>query len=387
MNPSRQELCVRALLAGAATAIVALGSASVATAGTVTFGSPLNVPATMSTNELDYTSHTHDGADTALWNVAVPGEPPTAPVAGEVKSIKLEGCAEEVNGVKPLAYVHFQDLHPVSGGGVEVVATATSNEGGVPFEVPICSRTVTDRTITPYAPVALCVLTGDYVGFNDEGGFEEPNYPAGTPFKVIGEVSGATMYSFIGDNETNNGATLTYSKTNGARSGFATNSGQELMMQVTELEGNTYYCHGAPEAPAEKPSGGGGSGGGKTESPGSGGGSTKKTTPKPARSVLKLTKKSEKVKKGVVDVPVSCDGKAACTGTVVLKAKSAKGGTEEIGHATLTLAGGKKKTVLVKLDTLGRKRVRAAAGKRFDVAVTLRAASGEPANVGTLLVK
>src|ERR1700744_34336 len=71
---SRQGFGVRVLAAGIATAVLALAGAATASAATVTFGSPLNVPAKLTTNELDYTAGTHDGADTALWNVALPGE-------------------------------------------------------------------------------------------------------------------------------------------------------------------------------------------------------------------------------------------------------------------------------------------------------------------------
>ena len=57
----------------------------------------------------------------------------------------------------------------------------------------------------------LCVGQGDYVDFNDEGGFVgggPPPYPAGVPYEVIGAVPGAAMDSFVRDGGTNNGATM-----------------------------------------------------------------------------------------------------------------------------------------------------------------------------------
>lgn len=389
-NARDGRLCSVRRLLGALTAgaLLILASASAASAETVTFGSSLKVAATMNTDELDYkgteTSYEgkevrtdHDGADTALWNVEAPaGEAPAAPAAGEIKSVKLEGCAERPEGAAPpLTQIHFQDLHPTGGGAVQVVATSA------PFEIPVCGENgASDKTVTTYTPEALCVLPGDYVDLNDEGG-EAASYRGGVPYEVIGSVAGATMDSFIANNETNNGDALSPSRTE-AMAGFASNSKQELMLQATEFEGNTYYCHGAPEAPAEKPAGGS-----KTEGSKGPGGTTKKAAAKAVPSVLKLLKQDEQVKKDKVGVSLSCIGKAACTGTLVLKAKALSGGVEEIGHRALSLAGGHKQVVTVELTALGRKRMHEADGARVKTTVTLRAASGEPTAVGTLLLK
>ncbi|MHB1468640.1 MAG: hypothetical protein ACYCX7_05735, partial [Solirubrobacteraceae bacterium] len=357
-----------------------LAGAGFAGAATVTFGSPLSVPASHTTDELNYVGAepvaglkvNHAGADTALWTVTSPAGAPTSPGSGEIVKLELEGCVERAAGAPPLSKeqreVHFQNLREQAGGSFKAESTSS------PFEMPVCGEGASASTVSTITPAHFCIATGEYIDFNDSGWFSAPYYYSGVPYRVIGSVSGAKMDSFVSTEGAGTGAIFSPSMTN-PNYGFASNANDELMIRATLNTAGSYFCPGSePPAPPEKSSGGGGSG--KTPPP-----------PKPAKSVLKLGKRSEKVKKGLVAVPVSCVGKAVCDGTLVLKAKAAKGGVEEIGHKPIKLAGGQKKIFRVKLDVLGRKRVKAAAGKRFDAAVTLRAASGEPAKVGTLVLK
>ena len=48
--------------------------------------------------------------------------------------------------------------------------------------------------------------TGDYVAFNDEGGYVPYIYRSGVPYQVLGAARGSVMNSFIRGNGTNNGA-------------------------------------------------------------------------------------------------------------------------------------------------------------------------------------
>jgi hypothetical protein len=236
---------------GVALAALALSSAAAATAGaaTSTFGSPLSVPATLNTAEnLGYSGSNvalpgstfhiaHDGADTALWNVSMPVGAPTAPTAGQVTVIKLEGCAERPAGApEPLVQIHFQDLVPTAGGGARINLTAG------PYDIPVCGvGGASGSTVTTYEPFGLCVSAGDYVDFNDEGGFVPsesgpPPYPAGVPYMVIGSVPGATMDSFVRNGGTNNGDTFSPSDTT-FHDGFVANQNEELMLQATLATG------------------------------------------------------------------------------------------------------------------------------------------------------
>ena len=204
--------------------VVAIGvslsiGSSDASAAITTFGSPLSVPATLNTTQnLNYEGiytpvppnpeapnglfHTnHNGADTAIWNVQLASGMATAPAAGQALKIKLEGCAEPApGGPAPLNHIHFQDISPLPGGGAKV--NLTSQE----YEMPICGENgASGSTVTTYEPVNLCVSQGDYVDFNDEGGYVPFIYRSGVPYRVLGATPGSIADSFIKPNGTNNG--------------------------------------------------------------------------------------------------------------------------------------------------------------------------------------
>jgi hypothetical protein len=237
---------------------VALAPA-IANANVQTIGSPLSVPATLNTAEnLGYPGtntavppspeapngvfHTfHYGADTAIWNVAQASGLVQVPGTGQALKVSLEGCAEPAqSGPSPLTQIHFQDLSPMPGGGAKVNITSQG------FEIPICGRNgASGSTVTSYEPINLCVSAGDYVGFNDEGGYVENVYRNGVPYKVLGAVRGSMADTFLLDNGTGNGATLSPSVLN-SDYGFAANEGEELLMQVRVGTGAdaTHICAG-----------------------------------------------------------------------------------------------------------------------------------------------
>lgn len=228
-------------------------------AAMMTIGSPLSVPATLNTStDLSYLGtytqvprspeapngvfHTpHYGADTALWNVAQAAGHARVPATGQVLKVSLEGCAQAArNGPAPNTQIHFQDLSPLPGGGAEANITAG------PFNIPICGQGGAGAsTVTTYEPVRLCVGAGDYVDFNDEGGYVENVYRSGVPYQVLGAVRGSMADSFLADNGTGNGAIFSPLDT-AANDGFASNQGEELMLQVELGTGPdaTFACPG-----------------------------------------------------------------------------------------------------------------------------------------------
>ncbi len=250
----KQLLGTCLLVVTAALLAPAAGSAAVST-----FGSPLSVPATLNTAENlgyygTYTAvpptpqvpngvvHTqHYGADTALWNVALGSGSPAVPATGQALKIALEGCAlSSPGGPAPLTQIHFQDVSPLPGGGAKVNLTSQA------FTIPVCGENgASGSTVSTYEPVNLCVSQGDYVSFNDNGGYVPNVYRAGVGYKVLGSVPGSTADSFIRNNGTMNGAMLSPTDSS-ANDGFAVNKEEELMMQVTLGTGPdaTHICPG-----------------------------------------------------------------------------------------------------------------------------------------------
>ena len=112
--------------------------------------------------------------------------PRVRPEEGQALKVKLEGCAEAApGGPAPLTQIHLQDITPLSGGGAKVDLTSQ------PFEIPICGRGgASGSTVTTYEPVNLCMAKGDYIDFNDEGGYVANVYPSGVPYRVLGAVTG-----------------------------------------------------------------------------------------------------------------------------------------------------------------------------------------------------
>ncbi len=229
-------------------------------AAVTTFGSPLSVPASENTaTGLSYPGSTfpygtgivhvnHDGADTAMWNASLASGSAASPADGQITSVTLEGCAEQApGGPAPLTQIHFQALTPQPGGGMLIDVTTQ------PFDIPVCGvGGASATTTTAYSPTNFCVHQGDYVAFNDEGGFDSTYYPSGVPYEVLGAVGGSTADSYIANNGTNNGTTMSPSVST-AINGFAVNSGQELLLQSTLATGPdaTPLCPGGTAG--EKP--------------------------------------------------------------------------------------------------------------------------------------
>lgn len=331
--------------------------AGTAGATTLTFGSPLKVSATKDTaNDLDYQGSNvplpgsvfhipHDGADGALWNVRLPMGDPTAPVGGQVVSVRLEGCAKS-NGPAPLTQIHFQSLAPLAGGGAKVELTSQA------FEIPVCGVDgASGSTISSYNPINLCVTQGDYVSFNEEGGFVPaqngpPPYPAGVPYMVIGGVPGAVMDSFIRNNGVGNGATFSPTDTTN-HDGFASNTNEELMLQATLATG--------PDATPICPGGTKG-----LPPPGSVRVSHRHvfptlTIPTPQLDGMNI--------RGVVQIAVYCHSAISCTGTLTLHSKPRHGSHSIwLGSARFVVGAHSTGKAHVRLSNLARRMVRKTSG-------------------------
>jgi hypothetical protein len=252
----------RLLLAGAFVALLAVLAPAASQAKLTTIGSPLSVPATLNPSDnLSYPGtytgvpvspeapngifHTfHFGADTAIWNFSQAAGKTAVPATGQASKIELEGCAQKAsNGPNPLTTIHFQDLSSTPDGGAKVNITSQG------FDLPVCGENGAGAsTITSFIPINLCVSAGDYVGFNDSGGYVPNVYRSGVPYQVLGAVTGATTDSFIKDEGTGNGATFSPSVTS-ANDGFAVNRNEELLMRVTLATGAdaTHICPGGSQ--------------------------------------------------------------------------------------------------------------------------------------------
>jgi hypothetical protein len=240
-----QRAMTRLLSASALAALLALMLPAASPAALTTIGSPLSVPATLNTAEnLNYAGtntavppspefpsgevHTyHNAADAALWNTQAGGAPTSVPADGQAMKIRLEGCAQPAaGGPPPLTQIHFQALSPLPGGGAKVSLSSGA------FNVPVCGvNGAGGHTLSTYEPVNLCVHRGDWVAFNEEGGFVPHFYQSGVRFNVLGAVPGSGFDSFIRGNGTNNGAVFSPLDSS-SMDGFAFNGGEELMMQV-----------------------------------------------------------------------------------------------------------------------------------------------------------
>ncbi len=322
-----------------------------ARAATMTFGSSLSVPATEDTaNNLNYTGSNvlvpgsvfhipHDGADSALWNAQLAGASPTAPTAGQVVSVSLEGCAVS-NGPPPLTQIHFQALSPLAGGGAKVELTSQA------FEIPVCGASgASGSTVSTYQPINLCVAQGDYVDFNDEGGFVgaqngPPPYPAGVPYMVIGAVAGSTLDSFIANNGAGNGATFSPSETSSSN-GFAANPGEQLMLQATLATGPdaTPTCGGTKGLPSP------------AELRARHHVFPPLTIPTPQFDGMNA--------RGVVQVAIYCHATTACTGTITLHSEPHHGSSAVwLGAAGFTVASHHTGKARVHLSQLARRMIR-----------------------------
>jgi hypothetical protein len=246
----------------------------------------------------------HYGADTAIWNTAVEGHPGALPRAGQAVRIKLEGCAARPAGAPaPLTQIHFQTLVH-QGSDLRVALTS----GG--FEIPVCGEGgAGPATVTTYSPVNLCVHRGDFVGFNDEGGFVEPWYRAGVAYQTLGSAKGSEIASFIRSGGTGDGAVFSPTARSSLE-GFATRSREALMMQVVLGTGPDarYVCPG-----------------GTRDAP-------------PVLPALRVSRQTDGINRSrIVAVAIYCRPATGCNGSAAMQLA----GGPAVGRARFSLPGAK----------------------------------------------
>ncbi|HEV7161777.1 MAG TPA: hypothetical protein VGN25_00840 [Solirubrobacteraceae bacterium] len=347
-----------------------------ANAAITTLGSPLSQPATLNTAEnLGYTGSSvavppapdapngvyhvyHDGVDSALWNASLASGAPQAPQTGQAVKISLEGCAEpSSSGAAPLTQIHFQDLSPLPEGGAHANITSQA------FDIPVCGQGgASGSTVSTYEPINLCVAAGDYVAFNDEGGFAPGSYPNGVPYRVIGATGGSTMDSYLRDNGTGNGATFAPADVT-SEDGFARNSGEELMMQVTLGTGAdaTHICAGGTQGAP------------------------------PVLAPIRVSPQTDGINhERIVSIAVFCRLQPTCKGVATLSVSNLSGyaGTSgshpsTVGRASFNLAPNKTTHLPIRLSSS----VMGVIRKHHGIAVTLTAVVAGNAVAQTIKVK
>jgi len=279
-------------------------------------------------------AETH-GVDAAFWGLALPGGRGTiVPSSGQITTIRLKGTAvpsSAPGAPPPLTDVHFQVLHPRADGAVTVSLTSQ------PFKIPSGGD---PNRITSYRPVNLCAAAGDYVAFNDSGGFEPTYYPQGVPYRVFSQVPGASTGFFSKGNGTNNGATFS-----GAR-----HEGQELLMQMDLATG--------PDATPICP------GNGTAAPPDSG-------TPAPYRGLV-VPRQTARVSRGVGRIRLRCPSTALrrCVGTLTLTSRHRIGAKRRtLSRARVSIRRGKVAKVRFRLTKGAARLLR----RRGSLAATARA--------------
>jgi hypothetical protein len=258
-------------------------------------------------------------------------------VTGQAVTIRLMGCAQPGRGgPSPLTQIHFQDLSPLPGGGARVNLTSQA------FDIPVCGENgAGPSTVTSYQPINLCVSAGDYVAFNDEGGYVPYVYQSGVPYQVIRSVSGSTMDSFIRANGTNDGDSLAAGDRS-AMDGFVENKNEELALQVIEGTGPdaTFMC---PGGSAGKPA---------------------------ALPAIRISPQTDGVNRsGVVSVAIYCRTITGCPGTAQL---SVAGSTAVYAKLYFNLTGNKTNHMPLRLSS----RLLALLHRKHRLTINLTASSG-----------
>jgi len=252
-------LPLRARRAAVALLVAGAGVLAVPAAGqaaSASFGSDLSAPASLDTTTAVAPTN-HYGADTSIWNTVLGnGSAPVAPASGQIVQVRLKGCAVQPPGAPaPDTQIHIATLRPQGGGAVKVIYSATDLQGHF-FHIPICSGPADVNTVSTYVPQNLCVNVGDYVAFNDEGGFDPNFYRNGVPYRVLSGAPGSTFNSFIRNNGENIGDTFSPGDQT-AHDGFGTTQGAELLLQAVLATGPdaTPLCPGGTqgERPAGRP--------------------------------------------------------------------------------------------------------------------------------------
>jgi hypothetical protein len=193
----------------------------------------------------------HYGEDTTVWNLHSPSgsSSVTAPAGGQILDVKIKGCAVEDTS----ASSQQSQGVPVNDFNIVTEAPGTASDGKATYQnaevssgnlLPFCGNGVSNSTITTYHPIHLCVAAGQYVSFHDIGGFipydsatgQGPWYPQGVPMMILAPAPGAATDSFVAGADN----AQTMPDPNG-QGNFASEPGQQVMMQIIEGTGDDAY--------------------------------------------------------------------------------------------------------------------------------------------------
>jgi len=227
MNGHRIRVCARRrALVAVALAVLALAALpAVGQAAVMKLGSDLTKPANM------IEAH---GADALFFNTMIDGVPGAMPAGGQITLVRVKGSVldkpsvrRNTDPVRPM--FHVQALHPIDGGRFRVMLSSAG------FFLPIVtilqdgSLRGDPQQISAYEPVNLCVNKGDYVDFNDFGGFEWRWGPyGGMPVQAFSRTPGTSLYFYTKNAGTNNGSEWPPDELK---------QGEELLMQTTLATG------------------------------------------------------------------------------------------------------------------------------------------------------
>ncbi|HEV3229427.1 MAG TPA: hypothetical protein VGY97_08135 [Solirubrobacteraceae bacterium] len=294
------------------------------------------------------------GADTAVWNVALGSSGSGAaagavmPSDGQITTIRLKGTAHvSPSGVAPLTQIHFQDLVPQPDGSVKVDVTTGA------FDIPTSGD---PNRVSEFHPENFCVHRGDYVAFNDEGGFDPNNYPNGVAYQVLARVPGSVADEYTKDNGTKNGAQFTGSPL----------QGEELLVQEVLATGPdaTPLCPGGTQGTApSRPSGG---------TPRAGGG-------QPGLSAVTVPLQTDKVnRQGFVQIALVCNTTAPCDGSLTLGPASSggSGASSTLGTSSFHLQPHQASKVKLQLTRQAQKLLRHRHGRATRVKLTVSSGTG-----------
>jgi hypothetical protein len=116
------------------------------------------------------------GADSVWWNSFIDGKSQAVPVGGQVTFVRVKGSVldDPDKPRRPDPQFHFNVIRPLGGGRVRVMLSTAPWR--LPITYPASQSGAPPRgdmqQIHGYKPINLCVSPGDYVAFNDFGGFE-----------------------------------------------------------------------------------------------------------------------------------------------------------------------------------------------------------------------
>lgn len=315
--PSRMPFAAAAAGAAAAVAIALVpGSAS---ARVITFGSDLSAPASV--------AETHQ-ADTSFWSPTVKDRSNALPADGQITKIRLKGTAvERSGGPAPENQIHFQVIRPQPDGSLTVILSSD------PKYLPYTGDANQINTFQPDG--YMCVKKGDFVSFNDNGGWVPNVYQDGVPFRVFGNVASSTTNQFTANNGTGIGANFRGSS----------KRGEELLMQMQLRTG----YDASPVCP----------GGMKG---------------KEFKGLQIVAKQRVVVRKGIGRVRALCPGtsQGGCKGTLTLSSKGKVLGAAPFSIPATTTMNVKVPVRASRLGRSGRRKATAIAAAHDDLGRTLR---------------